>query len=186
EQLVERAEAAGEDDEPLGGLHEADLASVEVLERVADVDVGVRALLVRQLDVEADRESAPFLHSAVGRLHHARPAAGDHRPARLAETAPDLAGVTIGLGVLAHARGAEDRDRGSVDPVHGREAGPELPGDREDVLGERALVGREEPLVVCQRSRSGSTCVAFMPSTSRIASPKYRTAIVTRRLGVTR
>jgi len=47
--------------------------------------------------------------------------------------------------------------RGPVDPVHGREAGPELPGDREDVLGERALVRREEPLVVCQRRRSGST-----------------------------
>ncbi len=70
---------------------------------------------------------------------------------------PDLAGVAIGLGVLAHARGAEDRDRGPVDLVHGCEARPELPGDRENVLGERALVGREESLVVGQRSRSGST-----------------------------
>ena len=72
EQLVERAEAAGEDDEALARLHEADLARVEVRERVRDVEVGVRPLLVRQLDVEADREPAAFLRAAVRRLHHAR------------------------------------------------------------------------------------------------------------------
>ncbi len=39
EQLVERAEAARQDDEALGRLHEADLARVEVLEGVGEVDV---------------------------------------------------------------------------------------------------------------------------------------------------
>jgi hypothetical protein len=35
--------------------------------------------------------------------------------------------------VLADARGAEDRDRGPVDPVDRLEAGPELRGDPLDV-----------------------------------------------------
>ena len=69
-------------------LHEADLARVEVLERVLDVEVRVRHLLVRQLDVEADREAAAFLRAAVRRLHDAPPAAGDDRPAGLGEEPP--------------------------------------------------------------------------------------------------
>ena len=76
EHLVERPEAAGEDDEPLARLHEADLACVEVVEREVDVEVLVRRLLVRQLDVEADREAAAFLRAAVRRLHHTAASAG--------------------------------------------------------------------------------------------------------------
>ena len=98
--LVERPEAAGEDDEPLGRADEAHLARVEVVERVLDVEVRVRALLVRQLDVEPDREAAALLRAAVRALHHAAAAAGDHRPAVLAEPPADRAGVLVGLASL--------------------------------------------------------------------------------------
>ena len=57
ERLVEGAEAARKHDVALGRLHEADLAGVEVLEGVGEIDVGVDALLVRELDPEADREA---------------------------------------------------------------------------------------------------------------------------------
>ena len=43
EQLVERAETAGQDDEAVGVLHEHDLAGEEVAELDAEVDVGVRS-----------------------------------------------------------------------------------------------------------------------------------------------
>ena len=61
EQLVQRPEAAGKDDEALARLHEADLARVEVPERVLDVEVVVRPLLVGKLDVEADRQPSALL-----------------------------------------------------------------------------------------------------------------------------
>jgi hypothetical protein len=109
EQLVERAEAAGKDHEALGGLHEADLARVEVIEREVDVDVGVLVLLVRQVDVEADREAAPVLRPAVRRLHHAGAAAGDHRPAGLGEEATRRSrGLVRGMAFV-HARRPEQR-----------------------------------------------------------------------------
>ena len=60
-QLVERPEAAREDHESLRRADEADLARVEVVEGVRDVEVRVRPLLVRQDDVEADRQPAAFL-----------------------------------------------------------------------------------------------------------------------------
>ena len=95
EQLVGRAEAAGEDAEPLGRLHEHRLAGVEVVEDEAEVDVVVHRLLVRQLDPEADREPAAFAAAAVRRLHHARPAARDDGPARLGEEPRRLAGQLV-------------------------------------------------------------------------------------------
>ena len=57
EQLVQRAEAAGQDHERVGVLHEHHLAGEEVAELDAEVDVRVEALLVGQLDVAADRQS---------------------------------------------------------------------------------------------------------------------------------
>ena len=70
-------------------LHEHRLAGEEVAELDAEVDVGVERLLVRQLDVAADREPAALLAAAVGRLHRARAAAGDDRVAGLGELATD-------------------------------------------------------------------------------------------------
>src|SRR5439155_14572658 len=53
EQLVERAEAAGKDDDGAREVREPELAHEEVveLEREAGRDVGVRALLMREADV---------------------------------------------------------------------------------------------------------------------------------------
>ena len=129
EELVERAEAAGEDHEALCGLHEADLARVEVVERDVDVEVRVRVLLVRQLDVEADREAAAFLRAAVRGLHHAGPAPGDHRPTRLREEATGLARGMVSGVVLSNPRGTEERDGGRRDPLHRLEAALELARD---------------------------------------------------------
>ena len=123
EQLVGGAESAGEDDEALRRLHEHRLARVEVPEGQQDVEVRVRSLLVRQLDVEADREAAALAAAAVRRLHHAGAAARDDCPAR-----PRRRGVrssrasVVRRRALVHARRAEDRDRGPVDPLDGHEA----------------------------------------------------------------
>ena len=91
EQLIHRAEPAGEDDKPFGGLHEHRLARVEVLEAQRDVAVRVAGLLVRQHDAEADGEPAAVPRAAIRRLHHARATACDDREAGLRETASDLA-----------------------------------------------------------------------------------------------
>ena len=47
EQLVSRSEPAGEDDEPFGSFHEHGLARIEVVKGQRDVEIRVRALLVR-------------------------------------------------------------------------------------------------------------------------------------------
>src|SRR2546425_918024 len=85
EQLVERAEAPGEDHETLGVLHEHGLSHEEIAEVDPEVDVGVQLLLERELDVAADGETSGLAAAAVGRLHHARPAAGDDRESRPSE-----------------------------------------------------------------------------------------------------
>ena len=73
----------------VGVLDEHHLAGEEVAELDAEVDVRVEALLVRQLDVAADRQAAALPAAAVGRLHRARPAAGDDRVAGLGQPAAD-------------------------------------------------------------------------------------------------
>ena len=59
EELVERPEAAGEDDERARVAHEHDLAREEVVEAQRDVLVRVGRLLERQLDVQADARQRP-------------------------------------------------------------------------------------------------------------------------------
>ncbi len=54
-QLIQRPEATGEHDEALGVLHEHRLASEEVAEVDAEVDVVIQPGLKRQLDPQADR-----------------------------------------------------------------------------------------------------------------------------------
>ena len=104
EQLVERAEAAREDDEALGVLDEHRLAHEEVAEGDVEVEVGVAGLLVRQLDGAADRVAAGFLAAAVGRFHDARAAAGDDREAGRREPGAEPAGIRVGGVVLAPER----------------------------------------------------------------------------------
>src|SRR5207253_1756893 len=77
EQLVERAEAAGKNDDGAREVCEPELAHEEVveLEPEAGRDVGVRALLVREADVEPDRAPARVGRAAVCGFHDAGPAA---------------------------------------------------------------------------------------------------------------
>ena len=88
-----RAEAAGEDDERLGVLHEHRLAREEVAEVDADVDPVVHALLEGQLDAEARPTRPPASQAPlVGGLHDPGPSAGDDRVPARASPARDLPG----------------------------------------------------------------------------------------------
>ena len=98
------------------------------MEAQSAVDVGIGSLLHRQLDVEADRETAGLRRAAVGRLHQARAAAGDDAEAVVDETGRGLAGELIpGVG-LRHPGGAEDRDA-VVDVAESVEAALDLGPD---------------------------------------------------------
>src|SRR5207244_13333622 len=85
EQLVERAEPAGKDDHGPREVGEPELAHEEVveLEPEAGRDVGIRALLVWEADVEPDRAAAGVGRSPVRRFHDAgSAAAADEKPPR--------------------------------------------------------------------------------------------------------
>ena len=94
-QLVERAEAAGHHDVGRREVHEHHLAREEMAEVEADVLVRVAGLLVRQLDVEADRRRASREGALVGRFHDARAAAGDHAEAGVGQQARDVLGQLV-------------------------------------------------------------------------------------------
>src|SRR4051794_16033113 len=137
ERLVERPEAAWEDDEGLRVAHEHELAREEVVERDAEVDVRVHALLERQQDVEPDRKHPGVARASVGGLHDPRAAAGDHGEPGLTERAGDLPGAGV-LGVVGPGAGrAEDADRGS-DAGERLEAAAQLALDQAQALGVRA------------------------------------------------
>ena len=117
EQLVERAEAAGEDDQRLRPQQEVHLAQREVVELEAQLrrDVGIGHLLGGELDVEADRFRAGVVGAAVGGLHDARSAAGDdHVIADVIDLASgrdepaELAGRVVMLGHRQQTLAAAD------------------------------------------------------------------------------
>src|SRR5205823_5702405 len=112
EQFVERPEATRHDDERVGVLHEHRLAGKEVLELDAQIDIGIEALLVGQLDVAADRQTATLATAAVGSLHDPRAAAGDDRKAALGKAPGNPAGELVVRRLDARPRRSEDRDRG--------------------------------------------------------------------------
>jgi hypothetical protein len=152
EQLVEGPEPARQDHEPVGVLYEHGLAREEVAELDAEVDVRVEPLFMGQLDVAADRQPAALTAAAVGRLHRARSAAGDHGVARLSQLPADHPGQLVQIGSLRRPGRAEDRDR-PADRRQGVEAVDELgldaqhpPGVAVEELGRRAP--REELLVL--------------------------------------
>ena len=134
EKLVEGTEAAREDHEPAGVLDEHHLADEEVAELDSQVDVVVERLLVRELDVAADREPAALLGAAVDRLHHSRPAAGDDREPAPGEGPPELHARPVEGVVAGRARGAEDRDRAAYLGERVK-AFDELAQDAEDAPG---------------------------------------------------
>ncbi len=78
EQFVERAVTAGKRDKRHRPLQKVQLAQREIMEGEAKLgrDIGVRELLARQADVEADRLRPDVERAPVGRFHDARAAAG--------------------------------------------------------------------------------------------------------------
>src|SRR6202000_532287 len=101
------------------------LAGEEVPEAKRDVQIRIRQLLVRELDVAADRLRPDLARPAVGGLHQTGAAAGDDGPAAAAEASAHLADQRV-VGVIARrARGAEDGD-GAPDPGQRVEAACEL------------------------------------------------------------
>ena len=157
EQLVERAVAAGADDERARVAHEHHLAGEEVLEVQRDVEVGVRLLLVRELDVAADRQRPGFARASVGRLHQARAAAGDDREAGVAERGAERARQLV-VGV-ARAACAPSRTPSPRAPTccERAEAGRELAGDVAHAVGvggadlRRLVVEPQQQLLVERR-----------------------------------
>ena len=131
-------------------------------------------------------ESPPAsLRAAVGRLHHARPAAGDHRIAALGEASADLPRRDVVRGVLGDARGSEDRDghahaREHVEAVdelaHDAQHAPRIGVDEPRILLalEQALVGLPHALFRRPLGRDaadaplGPLLVAHTLSTTRI------------------
>src|SRR5690606_25355598 len=108
---VQRPEAAGEDHEALGVLHEHRLADEEVPEVERDVDEVVALLLERELDVAADGERPRETRPPVRGLHDAGTAPGDDREARLPEEPRGLHADLVLDIAGPDARGAEDRYR---------------------------------------------------------------------------
>ncbi|ALA56683.1 hypothetical protein NITMOv2_0244 [Nitrospira moscoviensis] len=79
EQLIHRAEAAGKRDERFGADEEVHLAQGKIPELEAQLrrNVGVRPLLVRQGDVQADGFASRIRRPPICRLHDAGSTAGD-------------------------------------------------------------------------------------------------------------
>src|SRR5205823_4488019 len=112
EHLVEGAEAAGEEDEAFGVLHEHGLAAEKVTEVEGDVDVRVGALLFGQLDVAADGQAVGLVGAAVGGLHDAGSAAGDDGEAGLGQASAEVAGSGVHRVGFGRACRAEHGDGG--------------------------------------------------------------------------
>src|SRR5262249_44626449 len=91
EQLVERAEAPGQDNVAAGVFDQHHLAHKEVIEFNVLVDVRIGLLLVGKNDIESVRRSAGFASAAVGRFHCARSAAGNDSQADFSESAAHMA-----------------------------------------------------------------------------------------------
>ncbi len=72
--------------------------------------MGVRLLLARQVDRQADRGPAGHLRSFIGRRHQPRPAAGDHREARIDQSARRLSSQVPPARNRPLPSRAEDRD----------------------------------------------------------------------------
>src|SRR5262249_13959054 len=113
-----------------GEVREPELPHEEVveLEPEAGRDPRVRALLVRETDVEADGASARVVRAAVRGFHDARPAAAtDEKAARrrrdlprpLRDQARQLAGllVVVREGSLGGEPGGAEEDDGVVDAL---------------------------------------------------------------------
>src|SRR5262245_27182132 len=135
EDLVERAEAAGQAHEAAGVLHEHDLAHEEVVEGDHGVGVAVAGLGVSgQLDIEADRTARAAARALVRGFHEPGAAARDHREPGAREGLADAHGGGVVAMPGGRPRAPEDRDRGPHGP-QALEALDELADDLEDGPG---------------------------------------------------
>src|SRR5262249_34537172 len=116
-------------------------------------------------------EPARLPSAAVRGLHHARTAAGHDRPAVLGEAARDRARADGGGGPLRDGPRAGARPRGAASPTHPLEPLTKHARARRQVAleGLGGGGGREDAAVFHQR-RCWVTCVATIPSKSRVAS----------------
>ena len=125
-----------------------------------EVEVLVRVGLERQVDRQPDRARARRPRAAVGRLHRAGAAPGDHREAGGAERAPDLDRQRVRVAPARRAGRAEHRHR-RPDAAQRREALAQLAGHALDAVGVGDLrrdgreVGGEELLVGVLRVTCG-------------------------------
>src|SRR5688500_11081874 len=87
EQLVERTETARKDDERNGVLDEHRLPHEEIAELNQGIDVWIRSLLERQLDVASNRPAAAEACALIRRFHDPGPGSGDYREAAFSENA---------------------------------------------------------------------------------------------------
>ena len=172
EQLVERAEAAGENHESVGRLHEHGLAGVEVLERQREIAVRIEALFLRELDAEPDGQAAGLLAATIGSLHHARSPTRDDREPGLRKEAGRLACGSVGGRLLADPRRAEDRHGRPVDLLHLLEAREKLRGDQRHVAGECLVTAAQQPAIelAAVHRRSCGMWAATMPRASPAAT----------------
>ncbi len=146
--LEHGADAAGHDDERVGGDHEVMKAGEErlVLERLLDKRIHI--LLERQLDADANRPGrAGFLRAFVGRLHQAGAAArhdvAAHRGKRRGRALHFVVHVGAGL------RAGRTEDRNAVPLAFRRPEPrqvvhdlPEIQHGRAENLLDRLLVGQ--------------------------------------------
>ena len=135
---------------------------------------GIDPLLVRQEDVEADREATGLLAAAVRSLHHPRAATGDHGEASPRELGADRARRLVPRRPLADPRRAEHGHGWPVDPVDRLEPGEELGGDQGHVTRKRLVTTPQQPSVevlTLRHRRVCGTCEASIPSASSKAVP---------------
>ena len=127
-QLIERAKAAGEDDETAGVLDEHVLADEEVAELDAQIDVAVQGLFVGQLDVAADRQTADLMAAAVDGLHDSWPTTGDDSEPAVRERGTQRATGLV-VGVVVFGPGGAEHGHGGSDVVESVKALDELGED---------------------------------------------------------
>ena len=95
-QFVQRAEAAGHDDVSVGVFDEHHLAREKVAEFQRNILKLVGGLLMRQLDVQPDRQPLfARVRALVRRFHHAGAAAGNHGKPRIRQTFGDVLRLLI-------------------------------------------------------------------------------------------
>src|SRR5260221_12202706 len=152
------------------------------------MELRVRLLRQRQLDVASDRAAAGLAGAAVGRLHDPGPAAGHHGETGPGQAGTDLAGQGVVRMILPEAGRAEDGDA-RADEVQGPEAAQEFPEDPQGAGQLEAALLRplQEPGDVARRLPGAPASAAHEPPApaarpARAASSSARTAASMRRV----